>query len=264
MLSVTKRACVLALPALVGAGMGLRPTRARADLKSVRAAGTMVIATTGTRPPWTYVDQSNRLVGYDIAWGEVICADLGVKPDWKKLDFRGMLPGLLAGQFDAVMSGVTITEQRRQTFGLSEPYAYDETVALVRVENTRVQQMADLKGLVVAAATGSEQEAVAKRIEGLTELRSLPGFTDLILTLRTNRVDGVVTSGSAAAHYIRTNPDSGLRIAGEGVSPAYQAVVLRKAETDLEEAISASIRARKADGTYARLFQEYFGVLPTR
>ena len=162
MLSVTKRACLLALPALAGAAMGLRPAGARADLKSVRAAGTMVIATTGTRTPWTYVDQNNRLVGYDIAWGEVICADLGVKPEWKKLDFRGMLPGLLARQFDAVMSGVTITEQRRQTFGLSEPYAYDETVAVVRAENTRVQQMADLKGLVVAAATGSEQEAVAR------------------------------------------------------------------------------------------------------
>lgn len=259
---LTKRSRLLALPALAAAG--LMPRMARADLRSVRAAGVMKIATTGTRVPWTYTDQNNRLAGYDIAWGELICADLGVRADWSKLDFRGMLPGLLAGQFDAVMSGVTITEQRQQTFGFSEPYAYDDTVAMVRADNTAVRQMADLRGLVVGAGTGSQQEAIARGIAGVREVRSLPGFTDLILNIRTNRIDALVTSGLAASHYLKTNPNSGLRVAGAGVEPAFQGVVMRKAETDLQEAVSAIIRQRKADGTYARLFQEHFGMAPAR
>lgn len=240
------------------------PSVARADLRSVRAAGVMKIATTGTRVPWTYTDQNNRLAGYDIAWGELICADLGVRPEWAKLDFRGMLPGLLAGQYDAVMSGVTITPQRLQTFAFSEPYAYDDTVAMVRADNTRVREMNDLRGLVVGAGTGSQQEAIAKAIPGVREVRSLPGFTDLILNIRSNRIDAIVTSGLAAAHYLKTVPDSGLRIAGAGVEPAYQGVVLRKNEADLQEAINEVIRRRKADETYARLFQEHFGASPAR
>jgi len=263
MMRLTKRSGMLALVGLAAAA-AWPPGVARADLRSVRRAGVMKIATTGTRVPWTYIDSSNRLVGYDIAWGELICADLGVRPEWSKLDFRGMLPGLLAGQYDAVMSGVTITEQRQQTFAFSEPYAYDDTVAMVRADNTRVREMDDLRGLVVGAGTGSQQEAIARRIPGVREVRSLPGFTDLILNIRTNRIDAMVTSGLAASHYLSTVPDSGLRIAGSGVEPAYQGVVLRKAEPDLEEAINAIIRQRKADGTYQRLFQQHFGMLPSR
>ena len=264
MFELTKRSALAALIAASGVAAGLTPRMARADLKSVRAAGEMKIATTGTRVPWTYVDQSNKLVGYDIAWGEIICADLGVKPVWMKLDFRGILPGLIAGQFDAVLSGVTITDQRKEAFGFSEPYAYDDTVAMVPVSNTTVQSVADLKGLIVGAGTGSEQEQVAKRIEGLKELRSLPGFTDLILNIRSNRVDAIVTSGLAASYYLKSMPNSGMRIAGSGVSPAYQGVVMRKNETDLQAAVSEIILKRKADGTYKRLYEEYFGTAPVR
>ncbi|MGX9965040.1 substrate-binding periplasmic protein [Roseomonas sp. F4] len=261
---LTPRSRLLALAGLALAPMLAAPRLARADLRSVRRAGVMKIATTGTRVPWTYTDSNNRLTGYDIAWGELICADLGLRAEWSKLDFRGMLPGLLAGQYDAVMSGVTITDQRQQTFAFSEPYAYDDTVAVVRADNARVREMADLRGLVVGAGTGSQQESIAKAIPGVREVRSLPGFTDLILNIRTNRIDAMVTSGLAASHYLANTPNSGLRIAGSGVEPAFQGVVLRKGEPEMEEAVSGVIRARKADGTYRRLFQEHFGMDPAR
>lgn len=244
------------------AAAALLPVAARAQTAPVTAAqvkarGFLTIATTGANAPYTFVGPDNALAGYDIDWSRAICAGLGVEARFSRLEWRGILPGLLAGQFDAVMSAVRITPEREAAFTLSAAYGTDDIVVLVPTRNTTVREIEDLRGLTVAAATGSVQEQVAREMANAGTLRSYPGLPDIILELRTGRVDAAVVGRGGAAHAIRTT-QAPLKIVGRALRPGPLGMVMRQGSTDLAAAVNAVIADRIADGTRDRLFAQWF------
>ena len=84
---------VLGLSLWLGA---LAPAQAQ-DLAQIRARGSLLIGTSGTAPPNTWVNKQNQLVGYDIDWGTLIGAELNLPVRWVKVDFRGLMPALSSG-----------------------------------------------------------------------------------------------------------------------------------------------------------------------
>ncbi|WP_431283797.1 transporter substrate-binding domain-containing protein [Humitalea sp. 24SJ18S-53] len=223
----------------------------------IRQQGYLRIATTGANAPYTFVGPDNVLTGFDIDWSRAICAGLGVEARFSRLEWRGILPGLLAGQFDAVMSAVRITPEREAAFTLSAPYGSDDVVVIVPTRNTSVREIEDLRGLTVAAAAGSVQEQVARELANAGTLRAYPGLPDIMLEMRTGRVDAAVVGRGGAAHAIRTT-QAPLTIVGRALRPGPLGMVLPPGSTDLVAAVNAVIAARIADGTQARLFAQWF------
>ena len=247
---------------LLAAALALPAARALAQAaplttEEVRRQGFLRIATTGANAPYTFVGPDNALQGFDIDWSRAICAGLGVEPRFAKLEWRGILPGLIAGQFDAVMSAVRITPEREATFAFSAPYGTDDVVVIVPARNATVREIEDLRGLTVGAATGSVQEQVAKEMANAGTLRSYPGLPDIMLEMRSGRIDAAVVGRGGAAHAIRTT-GAPLRIVGRALQPGPLGMVLRKGSTDLAEAVSAVIAARRADGAADGDFARWF------
>lgn len=240
------------IPVLPGAG-------AAANLAEIRQRGRLIIATTGANAPYTFVGPDNQLRGYDIEWARLICQGLGVQPDFARLEWRGILPGLIAGQFDAVMSAVRITPERQQQFDMSAAYGTDDIVVVVPTANTTVREIEDLRGLVVGAATGSVQEATAREMANARELRSYPGLPDIMMELRNGRLEAAVVGRGGAAHFIRQT-SAPLKIVGRALRPGPLGMVLRKGSAETLAAIDAVIAARVADGTRERLVREWFQV----
>src|SRR5687767_7958600 len=79
-----------------------------ADLPEIKARGRLIAATTGNLPPNTFVDSNNQLTGYDVEFGRLVEKAIGVPVQFEKLDFKGIMPGLQTGRFDAVFSNVNI------------------------------------------------------------------------------------------------------------------------------------------------------------
>ena len=242
-----------AVPAQANAGM----------LNAIKAAGKIRIGTSGNAPPYTGVDFRNTLTGYDIAWGGLIAAGLSVAPDWVKIDFRGLMPALQAGQVDALMSGIRITPQREAVFDFSRPYSYEATVAVTPVSNTTIHDFAGIAGRDVAVVAGSFQEQVVRATPGVVSIMALPGASDVFMSLRTGHAEVAVLGATSVAFY-RSRGFSDMKVVGQGARPTPQGVVLPHDAADLKAAVDSIIDEKFADGTYLRLYSQYFHMQPPR
>src|SRR5690349_14268681 len=127
---------------------------AAADLPEITRRGHMVAATSGNLPPVSFLNDKNELVGYDIEVGKFIAKHLGVKLDLVRLDWKGILPGLQTGRFDAVFSNVNVTPERKEIFDYSIPYSRSAVVVVSKANVTDIKGPHDLKGRTVGAISG--------------------------------------------------------------------------------------------------------------
>ncbi|QHC35304.1 ABC transporter substrate-binding protein [Komagataeibacter xylinus] len=260
MITITRRR----LSMLVAGSALYRSCPARAaetELTALRSRGVIRIGTSGTSPPYTGIDFANNLTGYDIDWGNLIGKGLGLRVEWAKIDFRGLMIALQSGQVDALMSGIRITPEREQSFTFSHPYAYDETVAVVGSADTSIHDFAGIAGHQIAVVAGSFQEQVARSIPGASSIMALPSAGDVFMSLRTGHADVAVLGMSAISHY-RKSGHTDFKVIATGAQATPQGVVFRKDAQDLKAAVDKIIDEKVKDGTYERLYIQHFGIAP--
>ena len=220
---------------------------------------TLLIATSGTFRPITF-DDGGQLNGYDIEVGTRIAEELGMQAEFVPGQLSGLLPGLNAGKFDAVMSGLTMTQERQESITFSEPYLADGAVAVVTADNTEVTDVTELDGLIVGVIGGSGTEADIEGVGGYAELRAYPGAPEGFADVATGRIDVFATGKIAAQDYLTNAADGDeLKVVGDvyGIKPA--GVGLPKDDTELKPQIDAVIEEMWADGTIEELQQKWFG-----
>ena len=105
------------------------------QLAQIKAKGEIVVAMEGTWSPWTYHDENDELVGYDVEVAKAIAEKLGVKSTFVEGEWDGLFAGMDAGRYDIVVNGVDITEERAQKYDFTEPYAYNRTAIIVKEDN---------------------------------------------------------------------------------------------------------------------------------
>jgi cystine transport system substrate-binding protein len=235
-----------------------RQARAAAPTPAdIRRQGYMRIATTGADAPYNFAKTDGQLAGFDIDWARLICSGLGVEARFSALSWRGILPGVMAGVFDGVMSAVRITPERQAAFTFSAPYTSDSVAVLVRQDNKTIKEIEDLRGLVVGTASGSILEATAQEMAHAGTLRSYPGLPDIVMDLMTGRLDGAVVGRCGALYAIRSK-HLPLKVVGRALNEQPIAMVLPHGATELADAVSRQIAARQADGQAKSLFNQWF------
>mgnify|MGYP003072243653 CR=1 FL=1 len=115
-------------------------------LAQIQEKGEIVVAMEGTWAPWTYHDESDALVGFDVEVAQNIAEKLGVTATFVEGEWDGLLAGLDAGRYDIMVNGVDITEDRAAKYDFSTPYAYNRTAVIVSGDNGDIQAMEDLSG----------------------------------------------------------------------------------------------------------------------
>ena len=234
-----------------------RPAWAATALEQVKAAGVLRIATTGANKPYTSAGDGAELQGYDIDWGRAIAAGLGVRSEFVRLDWKGILPGLIAHQFDCALSAVRVTPERAAAFDFSAPYGTDDVAVAVRADNTAVHGIGDLQGLRVSVASGSVQDQFARENAQAGTLMRLPGLPEVMLAVQAGQADAAVVGRGGAAAFIHET-GAKLRLAGS-YAGGDLAAVFPKNSPDLVAAVNAVIAARRADGFYDAVFRRWFG-----
>ncbi len=121
------------------------PSIAGENLDQIKSAGVIKIGTEGTYAPFTFHDSANKLVGFDVEIGEAVAKKLGVKAEFVEGKWDGLIAGLDAKRYDAVINQVGITEARKQKYAFSEPYIASKAVLIVREGNTDIKGFEDLK-----------------------------------------------------------------------------------------------------------------------
>ena len=164
--SALAAAALLSLSLLSGcgakAGQGSQSQESGGLLAQIQEKGEIVVAMEGTWAPWTYHDESDQLVGYDVEVANAIADKLGVKAVFAEGEWDALLAGLESGRFDIMVNGVDVDEERQKKYDFSDPYAYNRTAVIVRADDDSIQSMEDLAGKHTANTISSTYATVAE------------------------------------------------------------------------------------------------------
>lgn len=232
------------------------PSRAD-DLDAIKTAGIIRIGTEGTYAPFTYHDAGNELVGFDVEIGRAIAKQLGVKAEFLEGKWDGLIAGLDAGRYDAVINQVGITEARKAKYDFSDPYIASKAVLIVRDDNTTIKGFADLKGKKAAQSLTSNFGKLAET--NGASLVGTDGFDQSIQLVLNGRADATVNDSLSFLDFKKHKPDAKVKIVATEDNADYSGVIVRKGNPKLVEAINKALTDIKADGTYAAISTKYFG-----
>jgi polar amino acid transport system substrate-binding protein len=206
----------------------------------------IVIATDATFPPMEMVDENKNIVGFDVDLMNAAAKAGGFAVEFKNTAWDGIFAGLEAGKYDAVMSSVTITDERKKTMDFSMPYINAGQILVVKSDVNGVEKLTDLKGKTVAAQIGTtgafeiDKVKDAQKITEKTYDEIGLAFEDLV----NGRVAGVVIDTPVAANYALQNPSykGKLKIVGAPFTEEYYGVAVKKGNTKVLDVINAGLK----------------------
>ncbi|TWG98946.1 cystine transport system substrate-binding protein [Mesorhizobium sp. J18] len=227
------------------------------DLATVKEQGVFRIGTEGTYAPFTYHDESGKLVGFDVEIGEAIAERLGVKAQFLEGKWDGLIAGLDANRYDAVINQVGITEERKQKYDFSEPYISSKAALIVRADDDSIKGFEDLKGKKAAQSLTSNYGKMAQ--EAGAELVATDGFDQSIQLVVQGRADATINDSLSFLDFKKKQPNAPVKIAATEDEAAYSGVIIAKGQPELLAAINKALEDIKADGTYQKISEKYFG-----
>lgn len=241
---------------LVGcSGSGDKGEETVEKLQQIKDAGVLVIGTSADYAPYEFhkkVDGEDKIVGFDITMAEEIAKDLGVKIEYKDMDFDGLLGALDAGQVDIVLSGMTPNEERKKSVDFSELFYEDSNVCIVKEgKEDLIKSADDLKNLKVGVQSGTTQADYVTGDLGITTAKQLKRVPDLMLDLQNGNIDVIVTGKNVAeiniGHY--DGMAIGNTTVGQEVAESTAAAIKKSNDkvdnTSLVEAINNTIKRLK-------------------
>ena len=242
-----------------GAASSAASTGAADQLAAIQTNGKLVVALEGAWQPWSYHDESDTLVGYDVEVSRAIAEKLGVEPEYVESDWDSLFAGLDAGRFDIVCNGVEVTDERAKTYDFTTPYGYIHTALAVRKDNEDIKSFEDLKGKTTANSLASTYMELAESY-GAT-VQGIDTLEETIQLLTAGRIDATLNADVSFYDYLNVHPDADFKIVAQTEEASHVAIPLRKGEASasLLEAINTAIDELRADGTLKALGEKYFG-----
>lgn len=252
---------------LVGCSSGSNEGEGTVEkLQQIKDAGVLVVGTSADYAPYEFhkqIDGEDKIVGFDITMAEEIAKDLGVKVEYKDMDFDGLLGALEAEKVDIVLSGMTPDEERKKSVDFSELFYEDSNVCIVKKgKEDSIKSEDDLKKLKVGVQSGTTQADFITGDLGITDAKQLKRMPDLMLDLQNGNIDVIVTGKNVAN--INIGQYDGLAIGkttvGKEVAESTAAAIKKSNEkvdnASLVESINNTIKRLKDENKMDEYMQE--------
>ena len=240
---------------LAGCGQSSSEGKSGDLLSQIKERGEIIVAMEGTWSPWTYHDENDQLVGYDVEVAQRIAEKLGVRATFVEGEFDGLLAGVEAGRYDIMVNGVDIDEERQQKYDFSDPYAYGHIAVIVQ-GGSDITAMEDLEGKHTANTITSTYAKVAE--EYGAEVTGVDDLNQTFELLFSGRIDATLNSEDSYYDYMKAHPDADAKIACLAPNATQIAIPVPKGETALVNAINDALAELRADGTLSALSEKYF------
>ncbi|MEV4127858.1 amino acid ABC transporter substrate-binding protein [Nocardia sp. NPDC049707] len=214
------------------------------------------VGTEGTYAPFSYQGSDGKLTGYDVEVIQAVGDKIGKKVEFVQTPWDAIFAGLESKRFDLVANQVTVNDERKAKYSLSQPYTTSEGVIVTRADSTGITSLADLNGKTTAQSATSNWAKVAQGAGAKVE--AVEGFVQAIQLLKTGRIDATVNDSLAVLEYTKKNGDAGVKVAVKTGQVSHQAFAARKDDAVIGQ-INTALEALSADGTLAKISEKYFG-----
>ncbi|UVJ46041.1 glutamine ABC transporter substrate-binding protein GlnH [Pseudomonas sp. LS1212] len=237
-----------------------------AAMALVAASGTfaagkeLLVATDTAFVPFEF-KQGNEYVGFDIDLWAAIAKEMGVTYKLKPMDFNGIIPALQTRNVDLALAGITIKEERKQAIDFSDGYYDSGFLLMVKSDNDSIKGEADIAGKTLAVKSGTSSADYAKANLKAQDLRQFPNIDNAYLELRTGRVDAAMHDTPNVLYYIKTAGEGQVKAVGQQMMAQQYGIAFPKG-SELREQVNAALKTIRANGTYAQIYQKWFGTEP--
>jgi len=256
--------CLLAPVLALAAPTGAAPD-ASSDAGKASEEKPLIFLSEAAHPPYAYWGPKGEMVGFEIDLMNAVCARMKRSCLFKHREFERLVPSLLAGKGDAIISSFEINEEHREKFTLSDPYFRMPILFVARKDAMpnalTPEALADQS---LGALRDSPYASLAEERFPKSPLSTYATQIEANLDLAADRVDLVIGDEMSLRDWLKTAPEASCcaaagrvedptRIAGEGFG-----VVMRKGDDALKARIDGALKEVRSDGTYATIARKYF------
>ncbi|SFK43931.1 transporter substrate-binding domain-containing protein [Methylocapsa palsarum] len=224
----------------------------------------VTIASEGSRPPYNYFD-NNELAGFEIDLGRELCSRMKVSCRFVAQDWDGLIPGLLAHQYDAIMAAMEITDAAREKIAFTKPYVRMPSAFMASRDNVPADvSPAGLAGKRLGVESGGPHQAFLEDLYKQSEIHAYATLEEAVLDLAESRLDAVIGDKDALDEFIRTRHEAQNCVFVSDVprDPVYfgdgDGVGLRKSDVALKAMFEKALDSVMEDGTFAKIRAKYF------
>jgi len=224
----------------------------------VMASDTIRLGTEGAYAPYNYLDDSGKIAGYEIDLGNAICKKAGLTCEWVVNAWDSIIPNLIAGNYDGIMAGMSITDERKKTIHFSDEY-YPVAPSLYAAAAGHKLDLSALKGKKIGVQGATIQAAYAKKHYGTNNtIVSFENFDQSVADLMAGNLDILLADGDPLVPVVEGSRGDFVFI-GEGVRIGGGiAIGLRQKDAELTQKLNTALAALKSDGTVDMLIKKYF------
>ena len=228
-------------------------------LTEIKARGTLRVATEPTFRPFESVDENDQLVGFDIDLAKALAADLGVEVEFVTVDWNSIIPTLIGEKADVIMSGMTITDERKRTVDYSDPYFHTVTCLLLSKERAPgIEDVSALnaEGRKIVVKEGTTGHFAAEKACPKAEIIAVATENDAAREVVLGRADAFLYDLWSIRQHNRNHPDTTYVVA-KAVTKEPYGIALRKGNPEARAWLNRTLGAMREDGRLQELYDKY-------
>jgi len=227
------------------------------ELAKVQSAGVLKFGSEGTYPPFAFHDASGKLTGFDVEIGREVAKRLNVKAEFVESKWDGLIAGLDAKRYDAVINQVSITPERQAKYDFSQPYLNSKAALIVREDNDSIKSFDDLKGKKSAHSLTSNYAQLAR--DHHADIVATDGFNQSIDLVVQGRSDATINDNLSFLDFKKQRPDAPVKIVATLDNAEKVGILFEKGNPQFKAAIDKALTEIQNDGTYQKISVKYFG-----
>lgn len=215
----------------------------------------ILVGTEATFAPFEYMDDKGNIIGIDVDILDAIFEELGMEYEIRHVGWDPVFQQVQNGELDMGASGITITDERKQTFDFTNPY-FEATQVIVVTEDSEIESAEDLKGKKVSVQINLTGHQAAKKLLGETSPDIL-AYENLPLAIQeviNGTTAAAIGDNAVVYEYIKNNPNVKLKvIEDDAFDKEYYGFMVKKGNTELLNLLNEGLQKIKENGKLAEI-----------
>jgi glutamine transport system substrate-binding protein len=221
---------------------------------------TYTVATDANFKPFEYKNpDTGEMEGFDIELMEAIAKEAGFEVEFETMEFDGLIAGMQSGRYPIGIAGISITEERKESIDFSNPY-YDSGLVLMVPTDSDIQSIDDVDGKKVGSRQGSTSQSYLQDNTD-ADVQAFPEIVTAYMDVKEGRVDAALYDLPNVLYYIAQEGEGKLKTVGDVIEGQSYGIAFPK-DSEIVGDVNEALESLIADGTYAEIYEEYFGEAP--